>query len=158
MRFDKHKIYLDWDNVNEMVRSLANRLSVTRDTGFPRSNVHLVGVARGGLVPAVMLSHLTGFPMTPIHYSTRDNVTRAEFPRELTTILETEYTTVVFIDDICDSGQTFQELYDKCYDIRYDCDVELVSLVEKTISKYRPDYSELCLDDRRWISFPWEKQ
>jgi hypoxanthine phosphoribosyltransferase len=48
----------------------------------------IYGIPRGGLVPAVYLSHLTGLPLT-------------EYP---------QYPTTLVVDDIADTGHTLEEL------------------------------------------------
>lgn len=95
--------------------------------------------------------------MTPIHYSTRDHVTRSEFPPELETILIRDHdTSVVIVDDICDSGLTFKELRDKCTFINSAANIHFASVIEKTCSTFEPDFSGLCINDDRWVVFPWE--
>jgi len=75
------KIYLTWDQVDGLVDKLATQVK----SEFTNID-SIYGIPRGGLIPAVMLSHKLGIP-----YS--DKIT-------LTSLI---------VDDICDSGITLTE-------------------------------------------------
>ena len=164
MKFTKHKIYLSWDCVDSLCATLADDLMTCPETGLPRDNVHIVGIARGGLIPATILSHLTGFPMTPVYHSNRDADVSGVFPKHLNDMLLHGDTTVVFVDDICDTGKTNLELVDIVADIidpfvfsEFRSQVaEFMCLVEKDESEFSCDSAGLVMSDDRWIVFPWE--
>ena len=68
----------------------------------------LIGVNRGGCLPAVCLSHALKIPTTMIDYSTRDGVnvhphSLAEYFWQLST--KYEYRKVLIVDDLIDSGE-----------------------------------------------------
>ena len=159
MKFTKEKIYLDWDDVESMTRTLADEILICPDTDLPRDDVHIVGVARGGLIPATMLSHMTGLPMTPVYHSNRDADVTGVFGRHLRDILSHGDTTVVFVDDICDTGKTNAELVELVTEFRPRCEnVEFMCLIEKYLAHFTVDAAGVTLCDNRWISFPWEEQ
>ena len=69
----------------------------------------LVGVGRGGLTPAVFLSHATGLPMVSIDFSTPI----AEFNEALIAVLAERTRAgerLLFVEDINDSGRTIGEI------------------------------------------------
>jgi len=72
---------VDWKDFDHMVRKIAD---------WAKDFDYIYGELRGGLVPAVALSHLTGIPMT----------NRTDLPSTL------------WIDDIIDSGETVGNAYD----------------------------------------------
>ena len=77
----KHKVYLTWKEVDTLVTILKNKvLDKLPEIGS------VMGIARGGLIPAVMLSHKLGVPYTNL----------------------IDPNTLV-VDDICDSGNTIKE-------------------------------------------------
>ena len=77
----KHKVYLTWKEVDTLVTILKNKvLDKLPEIGS------VMGIARGGLIPAVMLSHKLGVPYTNL----------------------IDPNTLV-VDDICDSGKTIKE-------------------------------------------------
>ena len=75
-----NKIFLSWDDVNELVDILCDKIP----TELPNID-SVCGLARGGLIPAVMVSHKLGLP-----YSS------------------TIGPNTLVIDDICDSGETLK--------------------------------------------------
>jgi len=79
-----NKIYLSWEDIEDLVdnvcKQIQERLFYTDDMC---TSVH--GLPRGGLIPAVMISHKLNIPYT-------DNPT-AE---------------TLIVDDICDSGKTLE--------------------------------------------------
>ena len=57
------KIFLTWDEVDELVDRIATRI-----TNEFSNITHIYGIPRGGLIPAVMLSHKLGIPLTDNGY------------------------------------------------------------------------------------------
>ena len=69
----------------------------------------LVGIGRGGLTPAVFLSHRMGLPLVSIDHSTRI----AQFGEELVAVLARrtrDGDRLLFVEDINDSGRTIGEI------------------------------------------------
>ena len=123
------KRYLTWTNIHEYL----NVLIETIDT----SNViKISGIPRGGLVPAVMLSHSLNIPY--ISYSAAKELTKEE------------RTKVLVIDDICDSGYTVQEAQNYFF--------KTGTLTLRTGSVTSPDYVGGTIDNEDWIVFPWENK
>ena len=73
-----NKIYLSWGDINDAVDNLCNKI---RHDQPNIDSIH--GIARGGLIPAVLISHKLGLPWTDVI-----------LPNTLV------------VDDICDSGVT----------------------------------------------------
>lgn len=73
----------------------------------------IVGIARGGLVPATMLSHYHNKPLQTINYSLRDNkVSQVSEISDAARIIK-EGLSVLLVDDICDSGETLRKVVDE---------------------------------------------
>ena len=141
MKF-KAKIYLEYSDVLSMCHNLEHDVS----------KMHpdlIVGVTRGGLLPALHLSHGLTIPMTTIQWQTRDAMIKEIKPEIVEALAEKK--TVVFVDDINDTGKTFKEIK-KAYQ-----GGKFVTLVERASTVFKTDARSLRFDDRRWIVFPWEK-
>ena len=141
MKF-KAKIYFEYDDILSMCQNLEHDVSKIRPD-------LIVGVTRGGLLPAVHLSHALSVPMVTLQWSTRDDPTT-----ELNTDIEkaiNEGKTVVFVDDINDTGRTFKEIKEQYKGGKY------VALAERHGTVFKTDARSLRIDDQRWIVFPWEK-
>jgi hypoxanthine phosphoribosyltransferase len=75
-----NKVYLSWDDINILVEDLANTIAAS---GAEIKSI--TGIQRGGLIPAVMISHKLHIP-----YVSRINKD------------------TLVVDDICDTGETLK--------------------------------------------------
>lgn len=144
MKFDS-KIRLSYDDVQSMCHYLEDEIARFKPDV-------IIGIIRGGLVPALHFSHALDRPLVAIQWQTRDG-TKRQIDSHITSMIESNQR-VVFIDDINDSGTTFTQLADA---YNKNENVFFVSLVEKVSSQYKSDISALRIDDDRWLVFPWEK-
>ena len=145
MKF-KNKIYLDYSDVLSMCHNLEDIASKLKPD-------LIVGIVRGGLLPALHLSHALERPMETVTWQTRDE-SRQQYCDIIQQAIDTGKT-VLFVDDITDTGRTFKDLA-KAYNTNTKPDVHFISLVEKTASNFFGT-AALTIDDPRWIVFPWEK-
>ena len=118
------KIYLSWDDITDAIKSLSHQIK--------KSNIEISaikGLQRGGLIPAVMLSHLLDIPMT------ENKIVSSS---------------VLIVDDICDTGKTlkiYKQLNNPIVTIHY----KQTAIVEPTF------YYSLTPQDK-WIVYPWEQE
>ena len=132
-----------WNTIDELVKEVANRASSFKPT-------HIVGITRGGLIPAVMLSHSFDLPMETLGVSFRDN--RATHHTKFKPIDDARY---LIVDDINDSGTTFKVVSDIFRNRRLIFATS--ALINKEKSGFNVDfYGEMFYHDD-WINFPWEK-
>lgn len=75
-----NKIYLSWDDISQLVDILCDKI-ITEQPNIDS----VFGLKRGGLIPAVMVSHKLGLPWSDVM-----------LPNTLV------------IDDICDTGETLK--------------------------------------------------
>lgn len=68
----------------------------------------VVGVARGGLMPSVLLSHMLGLPMIPISYSAKHG--KGDNKDHSNTLPVIPYNNYIIFEDIVDSGNTLAEI------------------------------------------------
>ena len=76
-----NKIYISWDDINVLVEDLCNTIV---SSGAQIKSI--TGIQRGGLIPAVMISHKLNIP-----YVSRINKD------------------TLVVDDICDTGETLKK-------------------------------------------------
>lgn len=119
----------------------------------------LVGVGRGGLVPAVFLSHATGMAMVSIDFSTPI----PEFNAGLIDALARRTRAgerLLFVEDINDSGRTIAALRDQLAAAGADmAGIRFVVLIDNATSLQRIDYCWRAIDrtvTKDWFVFPWE--
>lgn len=114
----------------------------------------IVGIQRGGLVPALHLSHELEKPLETILWQTRDNNKQEHNNALIEEIVNGSR--VLFVDDINDSGRTIRELKE-AYCIGDDPQVKFATLVQKTTTGLTSDFSSLIIGNEKWIVYPWEK-
>lgn len=130
-------MHITWEHYDEMLNKLYRRV---QDQNYDM----IIGVTRGGLVPAVQLSHLLGVPMGTVQYQLRDG------NGSMHIISQQGYQKALIVDDICDTGDTIRGLSEVFKN------TDFAVLIDKTgdsMVKYRAEYFEA--DD--WVVFPWEQ-
>lgn len=120
------KIYLSWDEIEDAVESLAHQI---KQSGKKIGSMD--GLARGGLIPAVMLSHKLGIPFM------NENNNDEGY--------------ILIVDDICDTGETLGY-----YDIH---DYILTATIHhKQTAMVEPDFYYSLAPENKWIVYPWEQK
>tara|TARA_X000001316_G_scaffold9692_1_gene2756 strand:+ start:188 stop:592 length:405 start_codon:yes stop_codon:yes gene_type:complete len=118
------KVFMSWGWVDHQIEVIAN--SIEDKNKF----VAVTGVPRGGLIPAVMLSHKLGLKYIPYTYAVKKRKP------------------ILVVDDIADSGFTLTEVGTKGF--------KTATLCIRYSTQYTPDYYGEEITDDRWIVFPWE--
>ena len=124
----------------------------------------IVGITRGGLTPAVMMSHYYKCPLLTLDYSLRDredaDLNDAATQQVLDKLAHMGLKHVLVVDDINDSGDTLEGIQNLFRDAFFsDSNIVYATLLEKATSKFDCDfYGELLMDEQcnDWIVFPWE--
>ena len=120
------KVYLSWDEIEIAVENLAYQIK-NSDKKIGSIN----GLARGGLIPAVMLSHKLGIP-----FMNEDNDSEGY---------------VLIIDDICDTGETL-----KFYSLHEY--ILTATIHHKQTAMVEPDFYHSLAPEDKWIVYPWEQK
>ncbi|WP_116089635.1 phosphoribosyltransferase [Sphingomonas crusticola] len=120
---------------------------------------HIVGIGRGGLVPAAYLSHRTGISLLSVDYSSGVPSFAEELMAKLAAATG-EGRTILLVDDINDSGGTIEALRKSLVDHGAIAErVRVAVLIDNLRSAARVNYRSRTIDrssDKRWFVFPWE--
>ena len=119
----------------------------------------VIGVGRGGLVPAVYISHQIALPMLSIDHSSRVPGFADELLAKVAS-MSAAGTRLLFVDDINDSGGTIETIRkllggSGCA----DDNLRFAVLINHRSSTAQVDYWAGEIDraqDKRWFVFPWE--
>ncbi|MGJ3626266.1 phosphoribosyltransferase [Sphingomonas sp. MMS24-JH45] len=137
-----------------MIRTLADRIAAD-----PSPPTLLVGIGRGGLVPAVYLSHATGLPMRSIDYSAQDASLAAGAIAPLVGLAQAGER-LLFVDDINNSGRTILQLRALFDHEGVDASaVPFATLINNSRSAARVYHAARTIDRatcKDWFVFPWE--
>ena len=131
-----NKHYLDWKEVTTLVNNLCDKIIFYQiDNDFTFKDIF--GLQRGGLIPAVMISHQLKIPMTKGTISTN----------------------TLIIDDICDSGETLSNFYKKYEEeFAYSFNLKTACLHYKPhTSFFKPTLYSEEFKNNNWIIYPWER-
>lgn len=124
------KMYCSWSDVHDIVGTISREIN---SEGMEID--YVTGIPRGGLVPAVILSHQIDRKYMPFHEAVNQPiVTRKK---------------ILVLDDICDSGDTFNKLV--------TLDFITCSIYKRHSSSYTPAIIGAIIKTDAWIVFPWEK-
>ena len=151
------KQWYSWEEMTRDVGSLCREIVL--DKFDPQV---IVGLSRGGLVPGVMMSHWFNKPFKPVQAALRDF---AEWEDYLPRPTDER---VLIVDDICDSGKTFEKMSDhikgprKGSPMEIQCDVRFASLIwnNECEDNFEPHYyaQEMAKDSENiWLTFAWEE-
>lgn len=120
----------------------------------------LVGIGRGGLVPAAFLSHRLGIAMLSVDHSSGEPGFGEELLVKLAAKVEAG-ARILIVDDINDSGTTIAclraAIEARCRGAEERLRVAV--LINNGRSKAKAEYWSVEIDreqDKRWFVFPWE--
>ena len=120
---------------------------------------YIIGIGRGGLVPAVFLSHAIGLPTLSVDYSSQVK-DFADEPLVKLAKRTREGERLLFLDDINDSGRTITHLRSALAAAGAVAGaVRFAMLIDNVSSAERIEYSARTIDravTKDWFVFPWE--
>lgn len=147
------KIIYSWQDFDEGIEILTNYI---RSSGWIPD--YIVGVKRGGLIPAVSLSHRFNKPLIMMSCQLRDSTDKEVRLYEVEELPKDK--NVLIVDDICDSGITLSQIIMKFYTNGFNIvNIKTCSLIYNTEQSFTVDYYSKDINrsnDNRWIVFPWE--
>lgn len=145
------KVFYSWQDFDEDIEILTNY--IRNNKWIPN---YIVGVKRGGLIPAIKLSHIFNKPLIMMSCQLRDNTDNKVRLYEVEEIPKNK--NILIVDDICDSGVTLQKIVYQLHSEGFG-NIKTCSLIYNFAQDFRIDYCVREIDrfqDKRWIVFPWE--
>ena len=132
---EKEKLFLSWGDIDSLFEVLCQKIKSSK---YPLIIESITGLPRGGLIPAVMVSHKLGIPF--INSNELDPITW----------WKKKNNSILVIDDICDSGETLQyyQPYYTTATLHY----------KPQVSSITPHiYCKAVVEDE-WVVYPWERE
>lgn len=122
------KVKYNWKWVHAQIDIIGEKLEKSDKPEY------VTGIPRGGLIPAVIISHRFEIPYIPL---------------ELAKIMPGNIKNkILVIDDIADSGNTLSLLQGHGF--------LTATLAKRHNSSYTPTYVGEDVQDDHWLVFPWE--
>lgn len=151
------KVYVSWNDVQRQVQELVRQM--WQDRWVPD---YVVGITRGGLTPANLISQYLDVPMNTLKVSLRDSGDDCESNLWMQGDA-VQGKNILVVDDINDSGATLNWIRDDWGpEVNWGSNVRVAVLYdnESSDSIHTPDYSAESINkaaDPQWIVFPWEE-
>ena len=123
-----NKRFIEWRDIAEAIERLA--------TNIIKNEIEIAavgGLPRGGLIPAVMLSHTLNIP-----FVSQANIAGVDG-------------NILIVDDICDSGKTLKRF-------KFEDNVYTATIHYKSTAEYEPNFWWKLAPSNEWIVYPWERE
>lgn len=132
---------------NEGINQLCEAITAS-DTGYQ----YIIGICRGGLIPATSISYRLNIPLVPITVQTRD---RTMYDIGDTVYMTNRYNCLV-VDDIVDTGETIKILLDKWNKRGIDTACLIYNEGQQDV---KPTFYHKKINktiDPSWVTFWWD--
>ena len=141
-----------WDDMKWDVRTIVDQI---KKNGVNYD--YVCGIGRGGLIPAVWLSHKLMAPLITLRCQKRNNekLSYYDCSDEVQEILSDPKNKVLMVDDIMDSGETADLIENEVYE-KFDW----ACLIYNKSQPHPCKYYGTMIDrekDKEWVNFWWER-
>ena len=123
-----NKRFITWSDIDDAIERLVINIQ--------NSKIEIAavgGLPRGGLIPAVMLSHKLDIP-----FVSQSNI-------------KSIMGNILIVDDICDSGHTLKRF-------KFEDSIYTATLHYKTTAEYEPHIWWRLAGGNEYIYYPWERK
>ena len=152
------KVYYNWDHIDIACTDIYKEII---SDGFKPDLV--IGLTRGGLIPATILSHKFDIPMDTLKISLRDHISKGGNYKDY----GLPQANILIVDDINDTGATIKYLKEIWeHSVKFNWSelwhqkVRFATIVDNVSSRTKVDYRYTTINKAEedvWIVYPWEK-
>jgi len=142
---------VDYDTVQSACESLSVKIKKKKVD-------YIIGIGRGGLIPATILGYQLNKPIYNLGLSSYDDKKRTDNINEYQSGIDftalNRKKTILIVDDLSDSGNSLHYAVEK-----YSWAVKRVytaTIFLKDKSEFKPDFYWDKVNSDTWIKFPWE--
>ena len=154
------KMYIKWDEFHKDCDKVA--IEIASNNPSPD---YMICLSRGGVVPGRIMAEIVKpkrFLVLGVKlFEGMERGDNVQITQDISELTETDrHDRVLIVDDICDSGETFERLSNYIKEnINHECDVRFSALWWNNECDFEPHYytQDLAKDTEQvWIYFPHE--
>ena len=161
LKIMSNKIYYSWPDIETACEGLFTKIC---ESDFKPD--YIVGLTRGGLVPATILSHKYNIPLHTLNISLRD----AHYKERKIWMVEDALHSknILIVDDINDTGKTintikstWEKTFPGDWHKIWHNNVRFAVIDNNLGSEAEVDFLHFVLDKRvndAWVVYPWESK
>lgn len=154
------QVIIDYTH-DDFIKGIKNIVGQIKSSGEKFD--YIVGLVRGGAIPAIYLSHALKLNVVMVHWSTRDrtdwsNESNCWIPEDLVAGKK-----ILIVDDIIDGGNTITSLLEdwktSVRDIIPQENIKIAALHYNPNQTIKADFYDQIVDrseDSRWVTYEWE--
>lgn len=162
---------LNWNSIELFSIDIANNIKAS-PLYYNNPSLCIVGISRGGLVPARLIARELNvreiYSIAVSSYTDETNIQQnsvSVYQGLDTAAINNinKYSSVLFVDDIVDSGSTLDFITDYWLRVNENASIYAAPMTASLIYKPKfntvkqPDFFSLHVSDsNKWIIFPWE--
>jgi xanthine phosphoribosyltransferase len=135
---------INYQEIVSAVHGLCDKLTKDYDI--------IVGVGRGGLIPATMIAYYLDKRIVNFGIATYSDTTQLHTHDIYQDIILDDRKHILVVDDICDTGNTFRIIQERFPKAAFD----ILSLFVKEGQENSVDFFSESVDRDTWLVFPWE--
>ena len=146
-------LHLSWKDIEELAEKLADKIACDYEPDI------LVGILRGGVTVAHLLSDLLGFRVIyPIGCNSYVDVAKRFSVRVYSPLALSDLSgkKILLVDDVADEGLTLKAVVEQELSPKNPDEVRVATLHMKPWCRFKPDYYVQLTD--AWIIYPWERR
>lgn len=148
-----NKRILNWEDFDQIMAYINHEIG---KLGLGKTFGAIIGLSRGGLIPATVLSHKMGLPLIPMMVQLRDsktNINPIDEIARVTSMLDPKQRAII-VDDINDSGDTLK-LITENWPKGHKRPIVAV-MCERANSFFAADVVGFTENTNKWLVFSWE--
>jgi len=146
------KHYYSWQDIETMCINIV--IQMAKDKWLPN---YIVGITRGGNIPATIISNMLAIRCETLKVSFRDDTKKSESNKIMAN--DSLNKNILIIDDINDTGATFNWIKED-WNITGQPNLRFAVLTENLSSEFGGvnywSHEVNKADDNVWLVYPWE--
>ena len=150
---DRQKV--EYDVIGFLAKSLSLRFKINN-----KKFTHVIGISRGGLLPAKIMSYALDAELLTFGISSYDGTTKKNNIKVTQDICLEDLPAdarILVVDDKVDTGDTLEFVKNQINDRGQDSwIVRYATLFAEKRAKSKVDHYGILVPDNTWIDFPWE--